>query len=378
MITPTVLEEVVTFEAPGERVLSTVLGLDPERQIERDYRVVFRNLVRDMAAGLDDAARKALEPEAERVATYLSRVSPRGLGVVIYSCAPAGFWRVYYLPYTPEDGVWFTAKPRLRPLLDHIDEHERYAVVLVDRDSARVLIVTQRDIEDSWQLQSIIQGRHKQGGWSQANFQRSHDKAVDDHLKTVLSHLSEMDARHEFNRIVIGGPPEATARFQTFLPAALKRQLVGTFAIEMFATEPEILEKTREIARQAERDAEDAIVEQVISGAAAGGPAVTGLDATLQAVSDAQVGELVVSGTLSAAGAVCPGCGRLAAGVVGECPACGASTVGVDDVVEVAIERAIAAGGSVEIVHDDAEARLRQDSGGVGALLRYVPASTTA
>jgi peptide chain release factor subunit 1 len=375
MITSQVLTELIRFEAPNQRIFSVVLGLHPERQIERDYRIVFRNLVRDLAARLDDSERKALEPEVERVATYLGKVEPQGLGVVIYSCSPAQYWRTCYLPESPRDEVHFTPRPRLRPLLDHVDEHERYAIVLADRDTARVLVVTQRDIEDWWQLQSVIQGRHKQGGWSQSNFQRSHDKAVDDHLKSVRDHLINLDEQLDFSRIFIGGPTEATARLRELLPPALRDQIAGTFAIEMFATDAQVLERTREVARQVERDGEMARVERVISDTGAGGRAVTGLDATLRAVCSGQVDEVVVSGTLSVPGAVCRACGRLAAGDVYSCPDCGGALSVVDDVIEDAILRVMSEGGSVEIVHGSAETRLLDETGGIGAILRYVPAT---
>lgn len=378
MMTPEALAELVGFEVTGQRVLSVVLGLDPERQIERDYLVVFRNLVREQAGNLDDEGRKELEIEAERVETFLTQTPPEGLGVLIYSCTPAGFWRVYYLPEAPADAVYFTPKPRLRPALDLLDENERYAVVLADRDSARILIVSQRDIEDWWQLQSVVPGRHKQGGWSQANFQRSHDKAVDDHLKSVRDHLTQMDSEMAFNRIAIGGPTETTARFMNLLPAALREQVIDTFAIEMFATDAEVMERTRTMAAEAEREGESVIVEQAINDAAAGGPAASGLDATLLAVSNAQVGLLVVEGNLVATGGTCPSCGRLAAGDGARCPACGAELSAVDDIVEYAIGRVIMAGGGVELVHGAAATRLQAEAGGIGALLRYVPSEPVA
>lgn len=372
MITSEALAELIGFEATHHRVLSVVLGLAPERQIQRDYLIVLKNLVRDLAATLDEASRVALAEEAGRVTAYLEATPPRGLGIVIYSCSPLGLWRVFYLPEAPADAAYFTPNPRLRPVLDQLDEHERYAAIVVDRDSARVLVVAQRDIEEWWQLESVIPGRHKQGGWSQANFQRSHDKAVDDHLALVCDHVIEMDRELPVDRIAIGGPPEASARLQTLLPAPLRDRLIGTFAIEMTATDTELLERTAALALQAEREGEVAIVELVINDSAAGGLATTGLEAVLLAVGNAQVGTLVVVGDLDASGGVCPACGRLTAGSAEVCPGCGAVLDPVDDVVESAIERTLVAGGGVELVHGAAAERLGTEAGGIGALLRYV------
>ena len=75
--------------------------------------------------------------------------------------------------------------------------------------------------------------------------------------------------------------------------------------------------------------------------------AVTGLDASLDALAGRKVATLLVSQGFAARGGRCPACGHIGVDVR-RCPACGATNTEIDDVVEVAIEEAIAQGAEVE------------------------------
>lgn len=364
------LAELLAFEAGEGLVLSVYLNLAPDRQVGRRYQVAFEDLVRALREDLDDAARLALDLEAARVRTLL-KVGPRGRGLAVFASTPRDLWQVWSLPVVVAEGVYLGRRPYLRPLLDALDEYERYAVALVDKEKARLFLVHLGEIEEQDQVYDVVPGKHDQGGWSQANYQRHHEAHVYWHLKRVADELVFLERREPFDRLVLAGPEEATAELERILPRHLRAKLVRRIPAELFATEQEILEKTLAIERDLERAAEERLVEEILETAAAGGLATYGLAPTLEAIWLGRVHVLVVADGLRVEGSECEACGRLGLAVGATCPVCGGGLRRFDDVVERAMERTLEEGGRIEVVHDEAAQRLRQVGEGLGAVLRY-------
>jgi peptide chain release factor subunit 1 len=374
VITRPQLDALVRLDTGERTVLSVMLDLAPERQIARDYRVAFDDLVRARNTRLVAAERKTIAREAERVRAFLADAVPHGQGVVIYSCTPADLWQVCYLAKPIQDYLYLGPRPYLRPLVDAMDEQERAVVALADSIRTRVLVVSQGIVEDSWSVLALIPGRHKQGGWLQANFQRHHDNAVDGHLRNVVERLDEFFQAHPSDRLILGGPVETVARLQDQMPRAMQARLAGRIQVELFAPDAEVLEHTTAAARAAERAAERQTVARLLETTGAGGAAVSGLEATLEAISSGRVQTLVLAADAIHAGVECPSCGRLSARVTARCSICDAATLALEDVIERAIERTLAVAGDGALVHGEAGERLHNRAGGAGAVLRYTAA----
>jgi peptide chain release factor subunit 1 len=374
MITRQDIERLEAFDGQGARVLSVYLDLDPERQVRRSYQTVFKDLVKDIAEALDardEQAHRQLHQEAARVQEWLEAEAPRGKSVAIFSCTPGGLWQTHFLPVPLKDQAAFEPAPYLQPLLDLLDEYERYAVALVDKEKARLFTVFLGEIEEHQVDEEVVPGKHKQGGWSQARYQRHHEAHVYWHLKRVADLLARMYRRRRFDRLILAGPEEATSELRRLLPRALAHRLVGTFPAELFASDAEILRQTLDIERQVERGAEERLLAELFDLAGSAGRATYGVEPTLEALWLGEVQKLVVAEGLRAGGSECPGCGRLTVASLAECPACGAAMRAVEDVIERAAERALDQAGSVEVVHGEAAQRLLDEAEGMGAFLRY-------
>ncbi len=371
------LHTLLTFSAEQDGVLSVYLNLEPSRHIRRSYRVVFADLAKQLREHLDEAGRDRLEREVERIEQHLEAEPPRGKSLVAFSCTPRGFWQVYHLPVPVADGLYFGPTPYLRPLLDVLDEHERYAVALVDKEKARLFTVYLGEIEEERDLADFVPGKHDQGGWSQANYQRHHEAHVHWHLKRVAEALAALHRRQPFDRLVLAGPEEATSELRRLLPRTLVARLVGVFRAEIFASEAEILRQTQEIERQVERAAEEQLVVDLLEQAAPWGRATCGVAPTLDAIWQGRVHKLIVADGAQLPGSECPWCGWLEPGGSARCPLCDTVMEPVSDVIERAIERTLAEGGTVETVHGPAAARLGQAAGGLAALLRLAGPETT-
>ncbi len=371
MTATTSRQMIYAFDAGADQVLSVQLDLSGDRQVERSYRVAFDDMARRYRATLAPDRHAAFDREVERVREHLAATPPPGLGLIVHASTPGGLWNVVAVPAAFADAIAFGRYPRVRALLDFADEHEPSAVALVDSEEARVFLIDREQVIDSWDLLSLVPGRHKQGGWSQANFQRHHDNAVDVHLRTVCEQLVELDQRRPFRRLIVGGPVEPVSRLRELLPRPMRDRLAGTFEAEMFAAPPEVLARASAVLTAAEREAESSVVETLREGAHDGGISVLGFTPTLAAVGSRQVRTLVCASATAGPGAACPTCDGLFNGELAVCPICESALEPVADVVDEAMRRTVVAGGEVEIVHGDAAAELQAIGAGIGALLRY-------
>jgi peptide chain release factor subunit 1 len=365
------IEQLERFDGGEACVLSLYLSLAPTTQVEHSYLTVFLDLVRQVSRSLDETRRAQFMTEVDRITRWLEANPPQGKGLAIFTCEPTGLWQAHTLPAGVRDHLDFQRRPYLEPLLDVLDEYERYAVVLVDKEKARLFTVFLGAIEESKSFKDFVPGKRNNGGPSQANFQRHHETHVYWHVKRVAECLTELFRRRPFDRLILAGPEEPTSELRRLLPRALAHRLVATIQAEMFAAPAQILERTLEIERQVERSVEERLLGELFETADAGGGATYGAARTLEALWLGKVQTLVVADGSRAEGSECSNCGRLETGSVADCPACAHPMVCVPDLIERAVERALDQAGSVEVVHGEAARRLLEDGGGLGALLRY-------
>jgi peptide chain release factor subunit 1 len=365
------IKRLASFDSHGACVLSAFLNLAPQRQVERTYRTIFKDLHQELGERLDEPRRAELDAESTRVAQWLDANPPQGRALAIFSCAPAGLWEAFSLQVPVPDRLAFEATPYVAPLLDLLDEYERYAVALVDKEKARIFSVFLGEIEEEHGFKDFVPGKHDQGGVSQANFQRHHEAHVFRHLKRAAEYLTELYRHRPFDRLILAGPEEATSELRRLLPRALASRVVAAIPAETFAGTAEILERTLEIEHQIERTTENRLLTELFETAAAGGLGTVGVDRTLEALFLGEVRTLVVADGAPAEGSECPNCGRLTTGRPSACPACGNRMDPVADVFERAIDWTLARSGRVEVVHNEPAQRLLEAGGGMGAFLRY-------
>jgi peptide chain release factor subunit 1 len=371
------LERLEGFDSRGAWVLSVYLDLDPQRQVDRSYLVVLKDLVKETRDRLDEAAGDELSKQAARLEEWLESEGPQGRALAAFACSDPDLWRASFLPVAVEDHLAFESRPHLGRLLALLDEYERYVVALVDKEKARLFTVFMGTIEESEAFEDPVPGKHDQGGWSQARYQRHHETHVYQHLQHVTERLGELLERKEFDRLILAGPEEATSELRGLLPQVLSERLVEVIPGEMFAGEAEILEQSLAVAETFEREAEGRLVEAVLDEAGGDG-ASCGLVPTLEAIWLARVQTMLVAEGTELEGSECQECGRLQPGHVAPCPACGGPMVPLVHLLERAMERTRAQAGEIEIVRGEPAELLRERCGGVAALYRFRPGQPDA
>ncbi len=169
-------------------------------------------------------------------------------------------------------------------------------------------------------------------------------------------------------RVLIGGTDDNVALFRSQLPKTWQSLIVGTFPISMTASHAEVLSRALEIARRAERQREQRLIEALRTTAAKGRGGIIRLDDTLSAVHEGRVQTLIVNEGFRAPGYRCQGCSYLTTQELEHCPFCGSTFEQIPDAVELAVRRVMSDGGDVEVLHDNPEL---ESMGNIGGLLRY-------
>lgn len=356
------VQELVEFRSDGAPVLSVYLNLDPTRRNAEQYKLALRGLL----ATVSDVAAPA---DVARVERYVDlEYNWQGRGLACFSCLAAGFWRVFSLPVPVPDLAYVGDRPYVKPLGDVLDAYARYGVILVDQEGARLFIYNVGELEEATGTLGAEVKHHKQGGWAAARYQRRAEGRAQQNLKAAAELAARFYADGRCRRLLIGGQEEAVARFQEYLPKALRERVVGTFSIGMNASPAEVKERTLELARRVEEQEDAALVEQVITTAAKGGAATTGLADTLAMLQAERVRLLVVAEGFHAPAYRCERCRHIILEPLENCPLCGGKMQPIADAVESLVRRAIARGVEVNFVRDNpALAR----AGSIGALLRY-------
>ncbi len=377
MITKLDLKELLGRQAvPGSPTLSVYLDIDQSdaANLNRMFEVALSNALREVDETLDNFRRKDFVADAIRVLEFVEGYRPQATGLVIFCDSSEDFFRVHEIQVPVKTEVRWSEMPYLRPLLEIIDEHERYGVILTDRSQARLFSIFLGEIEEYREALSVADvTRFKSSGRDHIRSQMGHQRRADTralgHLKQVAESMEGLADRLAFDRLVLAGPVEATTEVYRQLSKALRAKVIGTLALAMDTSERQVLDETLKLMRTAERTGEIEIVEHLIGAAGKPDQAAIGLEPTIAAVQAGRVRQLVYAEGWSASGSRCSNCSSLAGNGEPACGYCGAVLYAVKDLIGRAARRVVAMGGVVEQVRGDAATRLKE-AGGVGAFLR--------
>lgn len=361
----------------GHRVLSVYLSLDPsqypnlrERHVQLDA-LLAEVEQRDAGENGSHRDRMELREDIERIRGLLGERQlgvPSAHGLAVFSSVGAGILEVVPLGSPVKPTVALGERPLVEPLLQAVPA-ERWCVLLVSRRAARILHGTRDRLVEAEAILDEVHGRHDQGGWSQARFQRGIEKEVDDHLRATCAVLLEDLGHHAFDRLLIGGPAELHARLEEQLHADLRARLAGRFEIDVErATVDEVHRKALPLMDREEGRREREAIERLREGMAPGGHAAAGVEEVLGLLGERRVQALLICPDLPIPGFECPSCGRLSAHG-GPCPVDGADQQPRDDLVERAV--ALARGQSAEVLIIGHEPHALDDHGGIAAIARF-------
>ena len=286
-------------------VLSVFYNLDPSefatpaaRSTELNSVVTAAAHKVDEAEGLGQDERRELRADVERVREVLGGpdVASEGMhGLAVFACGPKGLLEVVRLPHPIESRAIVDDHPCVEPLVRN-GTTERWAVLLVNRRTARIFAGTAEELEETDRITDDVHQQHDQGGWSQANYERSVEQDMLNHLLRATDTLFKRFKRRPFDHLLVGSPQELRGDVEQRLHPYLRERLAGRLGVDVenssaAAVQAAAAEVVDRHVAAVEREALDRLQQ----GLGRGDRGVSHPDAVMEALDQARVEILLIA-----------------------------------------------------------------------------------
>jgi peptide chain release factor subunit 1 len=370
------LRELASFRAERGCAISVYVDLDPSTApTAGDAATRVNSLVHDgeqrtqSAHELTHEQREALRSDLARIREFFhggfDRDGARGLA--LFCAGLDNFWHSLPLADSVADRINVGREFYLSPLVPLVGRGDGALVAFVSRERGDVYRLRSGRLEELAQQFDDTPGRHDQGGWSQARYQRHIEKLVGDHFRRVAELLDRQVRRLQSPRIVVIAGEENRAEFDDVISNEVKNAIVGWAQAEAHATPAELLAAAKPVLEQWHAKKEQEAAERWREESGRGGRAASGWPQTLEAASDGRVELLLVQDGAERAAWQCPKCGRVSA-EGGSCPLDGTRMEERNDGLNLAVHQTLAHGGTVLALRHQQDLEPVE---GIGALLRY-------
>lgn len=339
-----------------ENYLTLYLDVDQaDRRNQSDppaWRIFLKNAISDIEETLDPVQLRQWKkvrlsdtsPETawartrKRVEKYLSSYKPETGKTLVLFISPSVEYK-YELPVRLDNAVYY-GKPHIQEFLWALDEYEQHLVALFAQDEARALIMalgdTTADLEvraDQAWLREVKKSAHSQ------NINARDDELNRRFLLTMADRLDKFFLQNrDVQRVILGGNTEMAHTVLGAVHPAVRERVIGIVPIPLTDAPHEVADRIRETARQAERDHELALVNEIIGAARANGRGALGMTAVQRANERGAIQLLALTYPAES------------------------------DVVEPLLLDAVQSGAQIEFVKDEAAERVREAGGAVARL----------
>jgi peptide chain release factor subunit 1 len=249
-------------------------------------------------------ASQSFQADRSRIESWLAdQLNPTSKGVAIFACSGAdGFFETIELeaPFNRNE-LHVQDQPHLYPLARLIDQYPRYAAVIADTNSARIVVFGLNRMETGTEVQNVKTNRSMVGGWSQARYQRHIDNFHMKHAKEVIDALERIVREEGLQQFVLAGDQEVVIPLlKEQMPKHLSEKTVNTLRLDSSEPNHVVLAQTMDALRAFDTQQDASKVETLIGEYRSGGLAVVGVVDTLDALENGQVDELILSAASSA------------------------------------------------------------------------------
>jgi len=370
------LRELAGFRTQHGCAISLYVNLDPRAAptaADVETRVSCQlgeaeRLADGRKAALTHGQRAGLGSDLDRIRAWFDDGFDRDgvRGIAVFAAALDNFWSTVTLPNPVEDDVTIGAELHLAPLVPHA-ERDGALVAVVGRERGQIYRLRDDSLVAIADETDEVPGRHDQGGWSQARFERHIENIVGQHLREVAGALDVCSRRRRGMPIVLVGADEIRGEFEDLLSKETAASVAGWATAEAHAEGAQLLDAARPVLDGWCSARERGLLERWREEAGKNGRASAGWEQTLEAASDGRVELLLVQAGVDRTAYQCPRCGRVQV-QNGGCPLDGTTMEPRDDGLDLAVHQTLTYGGTIHVVRDR---RDLEPVGGVAALLRF-------
>src|ERR687888_1089296 len=199
------LRDLAGFRARKGCAISIFLNLDPSfaataPEVATKINSLLDEAERHEAAQRDRLTheeREGLKADFERIRSFFRTDFNRdgARGFVLFCAGFDGVWRTLPLPEPVPDSAGVGPTFSLAPLAPLVGRGEGAIVAVVGRERGELFRLRAGRLQEVVDRTEEEPGRHDQGGWSQARYQRHIEHLVHEHLQRVAEELDALERR---------------------------------------------------------------------------------------------------------------------------------------------------------------------------------------
>lgn len=366
------MQKLATFEPGGFPFISLYLNTEPNKNGQFNFDFIVKNQIREHEDDHEPqtAERESFDRDAERINEFLTTIAPSTKGAAIFACAGADDFfetKEFSVPFE-EDYFFVFDKPYLFPLVRLIEQNPLYAVVLADTNAAHIYTFKRGNVVKKEDIQNIKTNSSVADDRSHIRYQRQLENFHQQHAKEIVEDLDKIVRKDGIKQIVLAGDEAVIIPIlRAELTKELDDKVIDVLRLNVNTPENEVIEASEQAIRQHDTLADKEKIDNLMEQNYDAGLGVTGVEKTLEALSNGQVQELYISAdsgnieydpkkVFRVLTAYAPG--------DEEIPNLRKSGSVVDEVIRLALQTA----DNIRFIEDE---NLLKDVGGVGALLRY-------
>jgi peptide chain release factor subunit 1 len=370
-VTEAEVRKLVDRPGTGKPVTSVYLNTDGARfPRPTDYEARLDGLLRDVreaGQALDGGGAEAVGRDAETIRQWVrsdfDRAGVKGLGLF---ASDGRIFETVRLEIPFRNLARVADAPYVVPLQAVLGRAHLVALVIAERDRARLFRYRLGHAEEYLGVASDVHRQHSQGGWSQARFSRSIQDDALHHYRDTAEVLRKAHEDEAFDALVLAGPQAEVAEFEKHLHPYLEKVVHGTrrsLPVDLKVEQARALfvEVEQELVSGRRRE----LLARLQAAEGQAEKAARGVRHVIEAVNAKRVDTLFV-----VEGAGSPGW-RSATGALAqhksEAEAYGGPVERVDDLIDECIEAAVRGGAHIELFRDGS----RLGGQPVAALLRF-------
>ena len=376
------VEKLSKFKSLKFPVISFFLDTDKARLSKKEIGVSLKNLVtsgRDRleAMNLGKEAKESAAKDLEKIAAF-GNSQVMGLhdpGMAVFACHGENLWQDFSLADAPRNRIIFDKNAYVQPLSSILDEHRLICALLIDRKEAQWYEFSMDAGRFLEKLISDVPAKVKPAGflgYKASNIERHINAHIHEYFKKAAQMTFDILKKKPFDWLFVGTGDEHRAGLEDMLHPYVKGRLVAWLKARPSASADQVLKEVVEVERGLKKKQEDDLVLRLTAELEKDGRAASGLRDTLESLNHYQAQTLIVTRNFSSPGYMCRGCSRLFLSAE-PCPACGVKLEPVQDVVDEAIEAAMAKG--LPVKHITPPSKLDR-FGKIGAFLKYKGAAS--
>jgi len=296
------LERLAAFEPAPYPVVSLYLNTQPGQHGRDQHQAFIRKELkaRSRTYQANSPERESLDYDLGKIGRYLeTELRPSANSVAIFACSAGELFDAIQLA-APIERHWLyiSDQPHLYPLARLESQYPRYAALITDSNSARIMVFALGQLVAEREVKNVKTRDTAQGGWSQARYQRHIANFHLHHVKEVVDALERVVREEGITQILLSCDEESLPLIRDQMPKHLAEKIVDHMRLDAHASAADVLKQSLEAMQRLNTRTDRDKVEAAIGAYRAGGLGVVGPEDTLAALIKGQVDELLIAANM--------------------------------------------------------------------------------